>query len=141
MHLISTACADPSGNGSAQGFVVSTVEQNGQTAAVNIGLMGQQPGEFVAILRISGTLYQDGKFGQVQGSFATDHGETGSGFLFEMNVQQDSLVARFSLKSTTFGCQYTGHLAVMRVDQMASAERTPAFLSGVHAMDLRKLAE
>ena len=141
MHLISTACSDPSDNGSAQAFVVSTVEQNGQSAAVNIGLMGQNPGELAGVLRITGTLTQDGRFGQVQGSFTTDHGEAGSGHLFEINVQYDSLVARFSLKSTTFGCEYSGHLAVMRVDQTASAERTPAFLSGVHAMDPRKLAQ
>jgi len=109
LHGGTTGCTDPSGNTPPFDVPAATtsVTQNGEVISITVSAFG-------LTLTISGTLSQNGQFGNVVGTYTTSDGEVGNASVSAMSVQVNSLTASFTLNSTNEGCQTVGYLAGMR---------------------------
>jgi hypothetical protein len=112
VHVDTTSCLNPAGNGTSEEAVVLDVTQSGPAITVEFGGANGS-------CSFSGTVSEDGQMGSIQGSFVCSigSGSNGSGTfsVFEMQVNISGMTSRFALNYTSPpGCQATGWLGGMR---------------------------
>ncbi|HEX4523776.1 MAG TPA: hypothetical protein VH704_09680 [Casimicrobiaceae bacterium] len=108
-HFTTTACTDPSNNGSGEiPLLTITITQTGQSISIGISILG------VAGITISGMLSQSGQFGAVLGTYTDTTGDSGTASVSALNVQTNAIAGTFSQSSAIEGCQTVGYFAGMR---------------------------
>jgi len=108
LHLVATACSNPSRNGPFDGADTMTVAQNG--TAISIALMAIG-------CTYSGIYSQSGQFGNSSGTYSCTSGDVGTFATDHMTVAPFGAVMRVSASSTSTGCQNVGQIGGARKDQ------------------------
>ena len=108
LHLVATACFDPSKNGTADGADAMNVTQNGTAINATLVALG---------CTYAGTYSQNGQFGTISGNYACANGDAGTFDTSNMIVTPVGMVMRVSASSTSRGCQSTGQIGGVRSDQ------------------------
>ena|SRR5882757_3310008 len=108
LHLVATACSDPSKNGTTDGADTMNFTQNGTTVSATLAALG---------CTYSGTYSQSGQFGTISGSYSCTNGDVGTFNTTNMIVTPVGMVMRVSSLSTSRACQSTGQIGGVRKDQ------------------------
>jgi hypothetical protein len=109
LHLVATACSNPSKNGPSDGTSTMTLAQNGTAISATLVELG---------CTYSGTYSQSGQFGTISGTYSCPaNGDAGTFDTSNMIVTPVGMVMRVSASSTSTGCQSTGQIGGVRNDQ------------------------
>lgn len=107
-HITTTACTNPNSDGSVDiPTATFVVTQSGASLQMTLTAL--------TTITITGTLAQNGQFGEVTGTYTSTGDISGNATVSAMDVQLNSLTASFALNSTNAGCQSVGYLAGIRM--------------------------
>lgn len=105
-HEVVSGCANVSFDNTAEGTGVLNIAQNGSAVAMTFSNTNG------ATCTYNGTLGQFGQMGSIVTSYACSNGAAGTYQLFEIQVTEFNITARFASTSTVAtGCQSTGWLS------------------------------
>ena len=105
VHMQSSACLNPSGNGNVSGAMSLSINETGGSAAMTWTFLTG------AVCTYSGPYTQSGKLGAISADYTCTNGEFGQINLFEMTNRAGMISARFTGQGTNTGCQYDGYFS------------------------------
>jgi hypothetical protein len=101
INLTQSSCSLPSDNGSFNGLMNLSINQNGNTMSMFWSLP-------FGTCSYSGSYFQDGRMAAFSGNYSCSNGDVGAMNLVEMTNRVGMVSGRISGRSSKIGCNYTG---------------------------------